>query len=156
MSANEKLTNQIYKTVQDILDELEIKYNKDPERYSISFTYGGDDMSHQLIIYLRPEAAVLRMFVMMPFDIDPARAGDILEACARINNVLTAGEYLYDMKDTVTFGMSQFYINSIISRELIEHMLRTTVNVVEDFDDRLAAVNKGYLKPSEILKGIVE
>ena len=48
--------------------------------------------------------------------------------------------------------MTSFYTESLISKALIEKMLRWFVLTVEDYDDKIAAVNKGYIKAIDAIK----
>lgn len=165
---NIKLAEQLYQMVKDVLTDLERPFeeadprpagqamaNGEPQSMLLRFDYDGDDMRHRMFIEVDPEYAVIRFLEILPYDIDPAKGPEIVDALNRINNIIRLGSFYYDNEDTLYFCIPQVFVNSILSHETIMTLLKRTVQITEEFDDRLLAVNKGYLKPANILEGLL-
>lgn len=151
---NAKLANQLYQMVKDLLSEMDIAYEENTEQMRISFEYPGDDMPHRMHISVYPDSGTLRFLELLPFDVPTTVTAEISDAINRINSLLAIGNYYYDNEDTIFFCISHLFLDSIVGRETLMTLIRRTVQINEEFDDRLLAVSKGYLKPENVLQGL--
>ena len=154
MAKHEQAAKDILQTFEDVLDEMEMKHETSENDFRIHFYYQGEDMRHRMNISIDPERANFRLVIVLPFDITSEKALDIAEAVCRINDTLMIGQFTYDMEQDVAFEACQLFIDSMISRELIETSINLSISTVGRYDDRLLAINKGYLQANEVFKGL--
>lgn len=153
---NQMLAKDLYESVKALLTEIKINFREDTEKLQVSFDYPGKDMPHRMYIQVMPDMAILRFVEYLPFDVPLDRTAEVSDAINRINSVLPVGNFYFDNEDTVFFNIAQLFFNSNISSEVVEILLQRTIHATEDFDDRLLAVTKGYMKPENVLDGLVE
>ena len=150
MEAN-NVAEIMYGTVLSALDGLGLKYEKYEEDLVVVLGYKGDDMAHRMIIAVSPESQTLRLIEKLPFEINPEKAGDVAKAVCLINSNLLIGGFEYTLGDEISYEIKQAFNESIISESLVERLVKCIASSVEVYDDRLMALNKGYLKVEEIV-----
>ena len=154
MAKYQQAAQEILQTFEEVLDEMEMKHETNEEDLRIHFYYQGEDMRHRMNISIDAERANFRLVVVLPFDIAEEKSIDIAEAVCRINDTLMIGQFTYDMWQDIAFEACQLFIDSMISRELIEASINLSISTVGRYDDRLLAINKGYLQANEVFKGL--
>ena len=154
MPKYEQAAREVLQTFEEVLDEMKMKHETNEADLRIHFYYQGEDMRHRMNINIDSERANFRLVVLLPFDISSEKALDIAEAVCRINDTLMIGQFTYDMEQDVAFETCQLFIDSMISRELIEAAINLSISTVGRYDDRLLAINKGYLQANEVFKGL--
>lgn len=154
MSKNEAASREVYDLIKIVLDDMELDYEADDDNLRIHFYYQGEDMRHRMNISIDSERANFRVVVVLPFDIDIEKKHSMAEAVCRINDTLMMGQFTYDMEKDIAFETCQLFVDSMISRELIEMAVNLSISTVGRYDDRLLAINKGYLNPEEVFKGM--
>lgn len=143
---NMELAKTIYDSVCTTLDKMSIKYTRHDNDLVVTVGHKGKDMSHNLIILVNAEKEALQIIEKLPFTVDPEKATDIASAVCLVNNGFVCGGFEYELGDSISFKMSQFYSGSLVGEATIERMIIGLVLSVEEYDDKFMALNKGYLK----------
>ena len=155
MSAiTKQMAVQIFDSIKELLDEKEITYDEqitDEENYWVTFRYKGEDMSHSMFINILSDRGVLTLSEVLEFEVTEKHMPALLDAINRVNAFLMIGSFYYDGDEHVRFYNPLLFNNSVIAKDTLDELLSRTVSIVEQFDDRFAAVNKGYLSPQAIL-----
>lgn len=146
---NKEMSRIVYDTICKVLDDLGISYKKIEDDLVVLFGHKGQDMSHDLIILVNEKQELIRLVEKLPFDINSEKASDFAAAVCYVNSKIACGCFVYDMENRLTFEMSQFYSGSLIGDETIRQMIMGLVVLVEEYDDKFMALNKGYLKPED-------
>lgn len=146
---NMETAKAMYGTVCSALDEMNLNYRKFEEDLVITFGYKGQDMNHDVIIIVNAEREVIQLVEKLPFEIDENKAADVSRAVCYANQYLVSGRFIYNMKDEISFKLTQFYAGSLIGHEVIKNMIIALAVTVEGYDDKFMALNKGYLKPED-------
>jgi len=147
-----KVAQGLYDTYCKVLEDLGFTFEKKPEDYLAIVRISGKDMPHRVIFRINTQAEVIHLIEYLPFEIDEAYVKEVALAMGYINNTIVTGKVSLTPKNEVLFEMTNFYTESLISKALIEKMLRWFVLIVEDYDDKIAAVNKGYIKAIDAIK----
>ena len=146
---NMEMGRTIYNSICSVLDKMNIKYNKIEDKLVIVFGYKGQDMNHDLLIAVNANQEAIQLIERLPYSIDPEKAADVAMAICYVNNRLLSGKFTYDMKETLSFEMTQLYSGSLIGEATLQRMLLALIHTVEEFDDKFMALNKGYLKAED-------
>ncbi len=142
---------KIYNTVCNTLDGMKLTYEKHEKDLVITLGHRGDDMNHSILIVVNAKQNVITIIEQLPFKIDKEKALDMCVAICYINKNLVSGGFTYDFDSNISFEITQFYNDREINEAFIERMLMTLVVTVEEYDDKLLALNKGYMKVTDFL-----
>lgn len=146
-----EMAKVLYESVCSTLDGMDIKYNRVEEDLVILLGHQGEDMKHELLIAVSPDNEAIRIIERLPFSINPEKATDIAVSTCYVNDTLLTGKFTYDMKERISFELAHIYTGSLVGEETIKRMIMAVVVTVERYDDKFMAVNKGYLKPEDIV-----
>lgn len=153
MEENANQPRAAYDAVIKMLDEANLKYAAEESELSVNIRFRNEDMPQSIYFDVKPAARVLRAQSRLPFTAKKDRMAELAEAVTRINCVLLVGNYDFDWPSgAILFGISQLYTGSPIGAETAKDMLGWLVTVTDRFNQRLLAVNMGYLKGADILK----
>jgi len=147
-----KVAQGLYDTYCKVLEDLGFTFEKHPEDLCVILRLSGKDMPHRVLFRINDKAEMIHLIEYLPFEIDEAYVREVALAAGYMNHMMTAGKVSLTPKNEVLFEMTSFYTESLISKALIEKMLRWFVLTVEDYDDKIAAVNKGYIKAIDAIK----
>ena len=151
----QQMAKHIYESIREILDEREMTYDAEQEEdtgdYVVIFSYRGEDMNHRMVLRVMGRRGLLTIAEALYFEVNPANVSKLIEACNHINAVLLLGTFYFDGDDSIRFYNPLLFNGSSISKETIDELMLRTVSIVEDYDDKLAAVNKGYLDPEKVV-----
>ncbi len=147
---NLEMAKSVYDSVCAVIEEMGLKMNKHDEDLVVTFGHRGDDMDHDLLIAINAKRETILVMERLPFDINPEKSADVASAVCLVNSRLVLGGFTYDLKDRLSYEVSQVYAGSLIGKDAIKRMIFSLVFTVEDYDDKFMALNKGYLKVSDI------
>ena len=143
---NMEMGKAIYESLCNVLDKMEIHYRKYEEDLVISFGYKGKDMNHDLLIGVNVKQEVIQLLERLPYEISEEKATEIACAVCYVNSQILSGQFVYNMKDRLSFEVTQIFTGSLIGEEALHRMIMALIYTVEDYDDKFMALNKGYLK----------
>lgn len=142
----------IYSQLCNALDSRNWKYDKYDEELAIHFVVKGEDIPMEFTFGVDAERQLVRLMSTLPFSFaeDKRLEGAIITS--RINYMLVDGYFEYDITDgEISFKLTTSFRDSLISDDTIEYMLRCALFVVEEFNDKIMAVSKGYMTVEEFL-----
>ncbi len=123
------------------------------DRYMIKFNMSGDDIPMRYFIYVNPNHQIITLHSPMPVKFAPDMIDLGCKAVCMINYRLTDGDFQIDVRDgEVLFNMSNSYAGSLISNEVFSYMLGMSINIVDEFNDKLLMLSKGMID-LDVLKG---
>lgn len=138
---------KIYKTVCKTLDSMKINYTEHEDDLVVTLGHKGEDMNHDLIIAVNEKQEAIQLVEQLPFDIASDKAVDVAVALSMINSKLLLGHFTLDFnKLKVCFELAQTFTGVSFSEATIQRLVGALVITVEEYDDKLIALNKGYLK----------
>ena len=146
-----KEAQTILQTTLDFLNEENFHFEQ-TEDYEIHFTVKGDDLPMELYINIDVDREVIRLFSVLPFKINPDNYSLMAEGTVAINDHLVNGNFDLN-KDhmMMSFRMAQTYRDSLISKSVIAYILYTSLNTMDDYNDKLFMLNKGKCTLDELL-----
>ncbi len=149
----QQMSRQIFESIKEVLDGMEFSYEQQREEdgnYTVIFDYKGEDARHRMMLRVLTEPGILTLSEVLAFTVEEGHLPALLDALNRINANLLLGTFYFDYDGSVMFYNALLFNNSMIAKETISELMVRTVGVVEKYDDRLAAINKGYLAPERV------
>lgn len=148
-----KIAKTIYEQLCTAMENRNWRYDKFDDEYAIRFEVMGEDIPMYFTLAVDVERQLVRLKSVLTFNFDEDRRMEGAIATNRINYALADGYFEYDITDgEVAFKLSTSCRDSLISDATIEYMVRCGLFVVEEFNDKLLAVSKGYMTIQQFLK----
>lgn len=143
----------VYDTICAALDERDWKYEKDDDELLVHFTVTGDDLPMQFLIFADIDRQLVRLLSPMPFDMSEDKRIEGTIAICHANYGLTDGSFDYDLSDgRISYRMTHSFMDNDISTEIILYMIDFTGAVVDKYNDKFFALNKGFLDIEKFLE----
>ncbi len=143
----------VYNTIIDNLNKRNWVFDRYDDSLMVRFTVGGDDLNISYRIIVEPECGLIVLYSNMPFSAKPEKALDITLAIAAINSRLADGSFEYDMNTSeIRFKMTNSYVGCKVFSELMDYMIDFSGVEIDDYNDKLYALNMGYVSINDLLK----
>lgn len=150
-----KQAQAAYKTLCDMLDGREIKYQRDDEKLSILSGATGDDLPIPIIIRIDVDRMLIVLHSQMLFEVPEERRCQMAVAISRANYGIPDGGFDYDfLSGNILFRLTSCYRDSLIGKELFEYMLVYSFGVVDKYNDVFEKVANTDMTVEEILKTV--
>lgn len=147
-----KTAKTIYTQLCKALDARNWKYDKYEEELAVHFMVKGEDIPMEFTFSVDAERQLVRLKSTLPFSFDEDKRVEGAIITNSINYMLADGYFEYDITDgEISFKLTTSCRDSLISDETIEYMLRCALFVVEEFNDKIMAVSKGYMTVEQFL-----
>ena len=146
------LAKSVYTDLCKTIEKASIKYEKDEENLVVHFIMQGEDLSIGLILIVDADRQLIRILSPLPFKISKEkRVEGAVMTCIASDKVLD-GNFDYDILDgTITFRMSASFRNSHIGENLFRYMVLYCCKVVDIYNDRFFAVDKGMMSLDDFI-----
>lgn len=147
----------VFDTLCTALDERSWKYEKDEEKLIIDSGVSGDDLPIPFKIIVNAEGMVVSLFSALPFTVSEDKRIDVALAITVINELLADGCFRYDVTTgLIIFNITNSYIDSIISEELLYHMILLACQIVDEYNDKFLMISKGLLSLESFLESMAQ
>lgn len=147
------LAKEVFEALCNMLESRNTKYDKDEENLMVHFILSGEDIPMRFILVVDAERQLVRLLSPLPFKMnEDKRLEGAIAACAASFGMLD-GNFDYDINDgTIVFRMTACYRDSNISEDFFVYMIACSNAMVEKYNDRFLALNKGYMEVSEFIE----
>ena len=145
------LTEMTYLNLCEMLEELDLSFERDEEQYSIFCVGRGDDLPIPLAIQVDAHRMLVSLISGMPFDVPEERRTDMAVAVSYANYRLVDGSFDFSYKTgKLLFRLTASYRESLIGKDLLRYMLFCSVQTVDDYNDKFQTVAENSLTRAEI------
>lgn len=130
------------------LHDIKLNFSQEEleDRFVIRFNMNGDDIPMRFFIYVNPKHQLLTLHSPMPVTFPQDKIDLGCKAVCAINYRLTDGDFQIDIRDgEVLYNMSNCYAGSLISTEVFNYMLGMSINIVDEYNDKLLMLSKGLI-----------
>lgn len=125
------------------------------DRFMVKFNMSGDDIPMRYFIYVNPAHQIITLHSPMPVTFPADKIDLACKAICAINYRLSDGDFQIDIRDgEVLFNMSNCYAGSLISSDVFNYMLGMSINIVDEFNDKLLMLSKGLIDMDTLLKSL--
>lgn len=143
----------VYGRICEALDARDWKYGKDEQKLVAHFGVNGENMRINFIIVADAERQLIRLMSPLDFKISQdKRVEGAIAACAASFG-MADGSFDYDLSNgRITFRATQSFRSSVIGEDLIQYMITLTCAMVDKYNDRFLALDKGVLSVADFIK----
>ena len=125
------------------------------DRYVIRFNMSGDDIPMRFFLYVNTDKQIITLHSPQPVTFSADKIDLACKAICAINYRLTDGDFQIDVRDgEVLFNMSNCYAGSLISGDVFDYMLGMSINIVDEFNDKLLMLSKGMIGLDAIMSSL--
>lgn len=158
--ANEKelaLAKSVYETVCKSLDSRKWRYSGEEENLKIRINFNGDDIPMNFIIQIDAERELVSLLSFLHFDIVKEKRVEAALATCFINYMLADGSFDLSLGDgTILFRLTTSYRGSLVSKDIFSNMVDVACCIVDEYNDKLVALNKGEIELADFIKSIAD
>lgn len=142
-----------YTAIRNALDARKWNYETDDEQKLVHFSVNGDDLPMQLIVFADEDRQLVRLLSPLPFHMTEDKRMEGTIATCHATYGLTDGSFDYDLSNgRISFRMTAPFHGEKISEEVICYLIDFACTVVDKYNDKFFALNKGYIKIEDFLK----
>ena len=144
---------KVYATLCEALDERNWKYEKVDDDLLVHFSVNGDDLPIQYIIFVDVDRQLIRLLSHMSFDMSEDKRIDGAIATCHATYGLRDGSFDYDLSDgKIVYRMTSAFLDNEVPVSVIQYMIDFTGAVVDKYNDKFFALNKGFLTIEKFLE----
>lgn len=147
----------VFESLVAHLESIKLNFAKEEleDRYVIRFNMNGDDIPMRFFIYVNPNQRIITLHSPQPVKFPEDKIDLGCKAVCAINYRLTDGDFQIDIRDgEVMFNMSNSYAGSLISDEVFNYMLGMSINIVDEFNDKLLMLSKGLVDIDTLISSL--
>lgn len=150
---NLKLAKSVYNSLCEMLDEKNVRYDKQQDDLIISFITGGDDIPMQFLVKVDAERELIRVLSPIPVTFGEEKRVEGAIATCHATYALADGSFDYDFQTgKVLFRLTSSYMDSLISKNLFEYMIIIAIHTVDKYNDKFFMLAKGQMSIEEFCK----
>lgn len=143
---NIKAAEEIFNLICSNLDSHNCKYNKEPEKLTVSLSVTAKDTSVPLSLFVDANHELITLYSFMNFEVPEDKRLETAVAISKLNYMLTFGNFNFDIETgKIHFIINVSYRDSKLGSEIITKMISTALTVMSDFTEKFLMLSKGYL-----------
>ena len=146
------LAKKVYGTLCDAIDARHWHYEKDDQNLIVHFGVSGEDIPMKMLLIVDIQRQLVRLMSPMPFKFsEEKRMEGALATCAA-TYVLADGSFDYDVQTgSVMFRLTASFHESEIGEGLFQYMIDCSCAVVDMYNDKFLAIDKGLLDVTDFI-----
>lgn len=154
MTDNER-AKAVMGAITEFMDSAKLGYEYDEENNTAFVTITGDDFPVSLMFSANEKNGRVETYSRMPYEIKKEKAMDIAMAIAAINSRIAYGKFcLYIDKGICTYENSEYFTGlEGFSTDYGRALVAPAYSIVEEYNEKLYAVNKGLMTVKEFISG---
>ncbi len=148
-----QLAQQVYQTLCNAIENRGWKFGKEEEKLLVHFGVNGDDLPMQFVLFVDVERQLIRLVSRLPFKMSEAKRMEGAIATCAASYGMADGNFDYDLTDgSITFRMTASFKGSRIGEGLFEYMIACSCAMVDKYNERFLALDKGILSIADFMK----
>ncbi len=149
---NQKLAEQVYKTLCDAIDNRNWRYAKEEDRLLVRFGVSGDDIPMQFVLVVDAKRQLIRLLSPLPFKMSEAKRMEGAIATCVASYGMADGSFDYDLSDgTIVFRMTASFRESVIGEGLFQYLISCSCAMVDEYNDQFLAIDKGLMSITDFI-----
>ncbi|MBQ4612236.1 MAG: hypothetical protein IJB26_01660 [Clostridia bacterium] len=147
-----ELAKQVYNTLCAAIENRGWTYDKKEEKLSVYFGVNGDDIPMQFVLFVDADRQLVTLLSPLPFEMSEDKRMEGAIAVCAASYGLCDGGFDYDLSNgRIVFRMTASFRESVIGEGLFQYMISCACNTVDEYNDKLLAVNKGVVSIADFL-----
>lgn len=146
------LAKQVYQTLCNAIERREWSFGKDEENLVVHFGVSGEDIPMKFILVVDAQRQLVRLMSPMPFKMSEAKRMEGAIATCVASYGMADGSFDYDLSDgEIVFRMTASFRESLIGEGLFQYMISCSCAMVDQYNDRFFALDKGLLSLADFI-----
>lgn len=143
---------QVYKTMCEAIERREWQCKRNDEKLYVYFGVSGEDIPMRFYLMVDVERQLIRVDSPLPFKMSEANRMEGAVATCVASFGLLDGSFDYDVRDgSISFRMTASFIDSNIGEGLLQYIISASCAVVDKFNDKFLAIDKGLLSITDFI-----
>ncbi len=148
------LAQQVYGRIVSALQARQWHFDREDEKMKVRFTVHGDDLPMDMVMSVDEDRQLIRLLSLVPVTMDEEKRMEGAVATTVATFGLPDGSFDYDITDgTIGFRQTVAFHDSDISENLIQYLISWACSVIDRYNDKFLALNKGYLSLEDFIAG---
>lgn len=144
---------KVFNKIEAYFKSKDWKYDKNTEKLEFSYQVDGDDLPMRFTLFVDAERELIRLLSFIPFNYAEDKRVEGAVAVCTANFGMINGCFGYDISDGKIFHkLSVPYMDIDISNEMIQYIMGLGITMVDKYNDRFFALNKGYISIADFMK----
>ena len=146
------LAQQVYGRIVSALQARQWHFDREDEKMKVRFTVHGDDLPMDMVMSVDEDRQLIRLLSLVPVTMDEEKRMEGAVATTVATFGLPDGSFDYDITDgTIGFRQTVAFHDSDISENLIQYLISWACSVIDRYNDKFLALNKGYLSLEDFI-----
>lgn len=146
------LAKQVYRTLCDAIERREWSFGKAEDELLVHFSVSGEDIPMKFILVVDAQRQLVRLMSPMPFKMSEAKRMEGAIATCVASYGMADGSFDYDLSDgEIVFRMTASFRESLIGEGLFQYMISCSCAMVDQYNDRFFALDKGMLSLADFI-----
>lgn len=143
---------KVYQTIIEVLDERKWQYQRQDDKFRVSFAIRSEDMPIYCIMSIDVRRQILTMGSPMTFQMSAANRVDGAIITTVATRCLLDGNFDYDIESgRISFRLSASIAGTEVGKKMIAYFIDWTNMAVDRYNDRFEAVNSGRMTAQEFM-----
>ncbi|MCD7785550.1 MAG: YbjN domain-containing protein [Oscillospiraceae bacterium] len=146
------LAKEVYTNLYKSIDSRGWSYDKEEDALIAYFTVRGEDLPMRFILVVDIDRQLIRLLSPLPFKMSESKRMDGAIAACVASYGMIDGSFDFDISDgTVMFRMTASFRESTIGDGLFKYMIDCSAAMVDKYNDRFLALEKGFMSISDFM-----
>lgn len=143
---------KVYNTLCTAIDKRDWTYDREDEDLIVRFNVSGEDIPMSFILIVDADRQLVRLLSPIPFNMgEDKRMEGAIATCVASYGFIN-GSFDYDLEDgSIVFRLTQSFRGSDVNEEVLQYMISLSCSVVDNYNDRFMALNKGLLSITDFI-----
>ena len=143
---------KVYNTLCTAIDKRDWTYDREDEDLIVRFNVSGEDIPMSFILIVDADRQLVRLLSPIPFNMGEDKRMDGAIATCVASYGFINGSFDYDLEDgSIVFRLTQSFRGSDVNEEVLQYMISLSCSVVDNYNDRFMALNKGLLSITDFI-----
>ena len=144
---------RVFNKIDAYLKSKDWKYDKDTDKLQFTYQVGGDDLPMRFTLFVDAQRELIRALSFLPFDFAEDKRIEGAVAVCVANYGMVNGCFGYDIsKGTIYHKLAVSYTDIDVGNETFEYIMGLGMAMVDKYNDRFFALNKGYITIADFMK----
>lgn len=154
--ANIEKAKAVVGAIKEYLESIQLEYTLSKDGLELKTMAVGEDFPVELRFVANAESERLEVVSTLWFLIKPNKAQAVMTAIAAINNILAYGKFVYYTDSgECAYEDSEYFVGlSGIGKAYAKKLVDSTFAVVDEYNDKLFALNKGLMTQRDFLSSL--
>lgn len=150
-----QLAQTEYRLLCDLLDSYNWHYDKDDANLTLRVNLRGDDLPIPIRIIIDADRQLAILHSGMVFEVPEDMRNNMAVAVSCANHDLADGIFDYDVESgNIVFRIAASFMESLIGKEVFDYMVAAACHIVDDYNDKFAAIVVQKMSIEDILNYI--